>query len=116
MATHTWTCGDWVEFVPLAAQDVLTGYILDLPTDTNVCKVYVPSQRKVFIVRREQLDASPQMLHLADIPALIDLSLDLRDEIWFEQLVSFEPHQCVNGDFRFLWIFLPLLSVFLFFV
>lgn len=116
MATKTLTCGDWVEFVPLTTDGTLTGYILDLPSGTNVCRVYVPSRSCVFTVRREQLGVPSNSLRLVDIPALIDLSLDSQDENWFEQLVSYKPQPPVNKDLRFLWVFLPLLSLFLFFV
>jgi hypothetical protein len=71
-----------------------------------------PRGNQTYTVRLCDATPSPTQLHLSDIPALTDLSLDTRDEKWFYNLVNYTPKPPVNVNRRFLLFFVPLLSLF----
>lgn len=125
--------GDWVDFYCLDGDSPLTGFIVDISKSAKVCHVCVPAGNsrmagvsgtagvshnssprgnQTYTVRLCDAKPSPAQLHLSDIPALTDLSLDTRDEKWFYKLINFTPKPPVNMDKRFLLFFVPLLSLF----
>ncbi|GGI97218.1 hypothetical protein GCM10010885_03460 [Alicyclobacillus cellulosilyticus] len=110
MSTTLPEVGDWVSFYSPAKRRVLTGFILNIPKYTKVCMVYVPAEQRTMAVSLYDVTPADVSLQPEDLRALIDLSLDLKDEAWFRELMG-RRRAHKQRDNLFLALFLTLASL-----
>ena len=91
MAMNFPNIGDWVSFYSQKDKTILTGFMLYF-VSKNACVVYVPYRGRYGVLIVNLIVEEPS-LSQEDIPALIDLALDTRDEVWFHDLTNRVPRE-----------------------
>ncbi|GEO24780.1 hypothetical protein AAC03nite_05650 [Alicyclobacillus acidoterrestris] len=78
--------GDWVSF--LFQHRALLGFIVKSMPDKQSYVIFVPETGKHYTCPAVMAIPEEPILKKSDVQALIDLSLDLKDEEWFHELSS----------------------------
>ncbi|GMA61712.1 IDEAL domain-containing protein [Alicyclobacillus fastidiosus] len=76
--------GDWVSF--LFQHQALLGFIVKNVPEKQSYVIFVPSTGKHYTCPASMAIPEEPTLKPNDVQALIDLSLDLKDEEWFREL------------------------------
>lgn len=75
--------GDWVH--TCHDMNKITGFIIDKDSQDVTIQVTIPDGYGVIKMPQDEVWTADDTIWLDDIPALIDLSLQLRDREWFEK-------------------------------
>ncbi|WCK56326.1 hypothetical protein PP175_10645 [Aneurinibacillus sp. Ricciae_BoGa-3] len=77
---------DWVYTVH--NKNKITGFITEINNKKATIFVTIPINYGEIIVSKNIILKSSILLHLDDLPTLIDLSLSIKDKAWFNKLVN----------------------------